>query len=306
MQFPKLEFEVLVSRLRHPDGKIHMVLDTDTYNEVDDQFALAYALRSPEKMVVDAVYAAPFHNTRSTGPADGMEKSYEEILRILDFMKIPHDNFVYKGSRGYLKDAQTPQDSDAAMDLVRRAKSMKDNELLYIVAIGAITNVASAILLDPEIINKTVVVWLGGNALNCDDNHEFNLMQDIHASRLIFDCGVPLIQIPCHGVTTHLHTTIPELEYYLSGKSELGTYLTDIVRSYAHDPYGWSKVIWDIATIAWLINPEWIPTRLVNSPVLTDQLTWSFDSRRHFIRSATFINRDPVFADLFRKLTKQA
>jgi len=48
-----------------------MVLDTDTYNEVDDQFAVVYALRSPERLRVEALYAAPFHNDRSSGPADG-------------------------------------------------------------------------------------------------------------------------------------------------------------------------------------------------------------------------------------------
>jgi hypothetical protein len=98
-------------------------------------------------------------------------------------------------------------------------------------------------------------------------------------------------------------TTIPELECYLMGKSEIGTYLTEIVKGYTNQPFGWSKVIWDVTAIAWLINPDWVPTSIVHSPILTDQVTWSFDTTRHFIRSATYIRRDPIFADLFRKLT---
>ena len=39
---------------------------------------------APEKLNVEAVYAAPFTNDRSTGPGDRMEKSYEEILRLLE------------------------------------------------------------------------------------------------------------------------------------------------------------------------------------------------------------------------------
>ena len=71
-------------RLQPPgDGCVRMVLDTDTYNEIDDQFALVHALLSPERLKVEAIYAAPFHNDRSTGPGDGMEKSFEEILRLL-------------------------------------------------------------------------------------------------------------------------------------------------------------------------------------------------------------------------------
>lgn len=302
VEFPKLSSDQLLKRLEPPKGKVRMVLDTDTYNEIDDQFALAYALKSHEKLNIEAVYAAPFYNERSTGPGDGMEKSYNEILNILKMLGVSPDGFVFRGSTGYLKDPQTPQESEAARDLVKRAMEC-ENELLYVVAIGAITNVASAILMEPKIIEKIVVVWLGGHAFNWPDTKEFNLAQDICASRIIFDCGVPLVQIPCCGVTTHMLTTIPELEHYLMGKSEIGTYLTDIVRSYTNEPYGWSKVIWDVATIAWLINPAWVPTSFVHSPVLTDQVTWSFDTRRHLIRSATYMHRDKIFADLFRKLT---
>ncbi len=51
-----------------------MVLDTDTFNEIDDQFAVIYALHSKERLQVEAFYAAPFHNELSSGPKDGMEK----------------------------------------------------------------------------------------------------------------------------------------------------------------------------------------------------------------------------------------
>ncbi len=59
-----------------------------------------------------------------------------------------------------------------------------------------------------------------------------------------------MIHIPCQGVASHLITTVSESEYYLSGKSGIGTYLTDIVRNYYDRPFGYSKVIWDIAAIA--------------------------------------------------------
>ena len=64
----------LVVRLQKPKGKVDVVIDTDTYNEIDDQFAVAYLVKSDEKLNLKAIYAAPFHNEKSTGPADGMEK----------------------------------------------------------------------------------------------------------------------------------------------------------------------------------------------------------------------------------------
>lgn len=302
VQMPIIAESVRLERLHPPTGRVRMVLDTDTYNEVDDQFALVYALLSPERLSVEAIYAAPYFNDRSSGPEDGMERSYAEILRLLDKMGRSAEGWVFKGSTGYLDSSLKPQPSAAATDLVRRALASPVDDPLYVVAIGAITNVASAILIEPKIIEHMVIIWLGGNALYWPHTREFNLKQDVPAAQVVFDCGVPLVHIPCMGVTTHLHTTIPELEAYVSGRGAIGDYLVEIVKGYHDDHKGWSKVIWDIATIAYLLDPRWVPTDLVHSPILTDQVTWSVDSSRHFIRSANFIHRDPIFRDLFVKL----
>ena len=78
-----LTMEQRLRMLECPRGPIDLVLDTDAYNEIDDQFAISYALHASEKINLLALYAAPFHNERSTGPADGMERSYQEILKLL-------------------------------------------------------------------------------------------------------------------------------------------------------------------------------------------------------------------------------
>ncbi len=305
MKFPVIPESTRVARLEPPAGKVSMVLDTDTYNEVDDQFAVAYALLSPEKLSVEALYAAPFFNDRSSGPADGMERSYQEILRLVDFLGMPSEGRVFRGSTAYLADWDHPQESPAARDLVSKAMARSaEDDPLYVVAIGAITNVASAILLEPEIIRRIVVVWLGGHALDWPDTREFNLAQDLPAARVILDSGVPFVQLPCMGVVTHLHTTVAELERYVQGRGRIGDYLTEIVRSYHADHYAWSKVIWDVSAIAYLIDARWTPSRLVHSPILTDQVTWSFDPRRHLIRSAYHVERDAIFRDLFGKLER--
>ena len=72
-----------IKNLQVPEGKIDVVLDTDAYNEIDDQFAIAYLLRSQEKLNTKAIYAAPFFNSLAKSPADGMEKSFQEILLLL-------------------------------------------------------------------------------------------------------------------------------------------------------------------------------------------------------------------------------
>ena len=302
MKWNLLPADELVRRLEPPKGRVKMVLDTDTYNEVDDQFALAYSLLSPEKLDVLAVYAAPYFNDRSSGPEDGMEKSYAEIVRLLGKMGRTSEGFVFKGSRGYLPDGETPVESEAARDLVKKAMAMPEGELLYVVAIGAITNVASAILMEPEIVKKICVVWLGGHPLSASTAREFNLMQDVPAARVVLDCGVPFTLVPCMGVASHLLATVPDMKDAIGGKNALCDALVELFGEYSSDHFGWAKEIWDVSTIAYLVNPDWIPTVLEHSPVLTDDCHWAHDANRHFIRVATFARRTPIFRDLYRKL----
>lgn len=209
---------------------------------------------------------------------------------------------AFPGSTGYLESPQTPRESDAARDLVRRALAAPEDDPLYVAAIGAITNVASAILMEPKIIDRIRVVWLGGHALHWPHTREFNLGQDIWAARTVLDCGVPLVLIPCMGVASHLATTLSEIRDHLKGVNLIGDYLCETFEKCSENHFAYSRVIWDISTVAWLIDPAWVRTDLVHSPVLTDQVTWSFDSSRHFIRVAREVNRDAIFRDLFMKI----
>ena len=303
-KFPILSESQRVRQLEPPRGKVRMVLDTDTFNEIDDQFALVYSLLSPEKLDIEAVYAAPFLNHRVTSPGEGMGKSYEEILRILKKMDVSSEGFVFKGSSDFIRDTKKPEESPAALDLIKKARLSNPDDPLYVVAIGAITNISNAILLDTSIIRNIVVVWLGGNAHSWPQQKEFNFYQDILASRTIFDCGVPLVQVPCTPVVTHLTTTVPEMERYVGGRGEIGDYLLKIFKEYQEDNFAWSKVLWDMSAISYVINPENTPSNLEHSPLVNEEYTFSFDSSRHLIRVVYFVYRDRVFKDFFTKIEK--
>ncbi|MBX3050768.1 MAG: nucleoside hydrolase [Caldilineaceae bacterium] len=306
MAFPSLSESLRIERLAAPTGPVRMVLDTDTYNEIDDQFALVWALLSREKLAMEAIYAAPFHNARSTGPGDGMERSYDEIHRLLDRLPGVYNGPVLRGSTEFMQAADRPVASDAAADLVERAMASASDDPLYVVAIGAPTNVTSALLLEPRIVERIVLVWLGGHPLFWPTAREFNLRQDMHASRLLFDSGVPFVMLPCATVASHLLATVPELEAYLAGQGAIGDFLVETFKGYSDDHFGWSKEIWDLAPIAWLLNSEWTPSVLEHSPILTDQVTWSIDRSRHLMRIASGVRRNPIFADLFGKVAAYA
>ncbi len=304
MEWPKLSFEAQIARLNPPaDRPVDMVLDTDTYNEVDDQFALCLSLLSPDRVTLRAVYAAPFHNTRSNGPEDGMVKSYAEIVRLLGTVNVKSEGFVFEGSRSYLPDAETPVDSPAARDLIARAMARPEGDPLYVVAIGCITNVASALLMEPKLVNRIVLVWLAGHEFSWPDTREFNMMQDKPASRIILDSGVPLVLVPCMGVASHMTASTYELDACIGGKNALCDALCQLFAEYSDNHYGWAKEIWDAAAVAALAHPEWAPTELVHSPILSLEDRYSFDNRRHFIRVVRRLNRTEIFRDMFTRLS---
>lgn len=302
--------EQFLKNLQVPDGPIDVVLDTDTYNEIDDQFALSYLLRSGEKLTVKALCAAPFFNDNSTSPEDGMERSYREIFNLLHLAEREDLNpIVFEGSRTYLPDERTPVDSPAARELVRLAKDYSPEKPLYVVAIGAITNVASALLMDPAIKDNIVIVWLGGHALEWPETGEFNMMQDVAAARVVFGCGAPVVQLPCMGVVDHFYATGPELRYWLGGKNVLCDYLVahteEAANAYAAGKV-WSRVIWDVTAVGWLLNDgnRLMEGRIIPAPLPQYDNHYSIDFTRHPSCYVWCIHRDALMQDLVEKLTR--
>lgn len=275
-----------------------VVLDTDTFNEIDDQFALAYLLRAADRVETEAIYAAPFFNSRSASPGDGMEKSYEEIGRILELLGLP-DFPSFRGSDRFL---DGPVESDAARDLISRSRTATHSDRLIVIVIGALTNVASAILAEPEIVERTTVVWLGGHYPFWPHQDEFNLTGDVAATRVVYDSGVPLYVVPCMGVASHLLATPGELDARLGG-DELSQFLLNRFIEYGSgkDP-GWSKVIWDIATVAWLVMPGAVKSFPLATPRIAGDGSYVHDPRRHHCRFAYELDRDAIFSDMCARL----
>ncbi len=291
-----------------PKAPVDLVIDSDTYNEIDDQFAISYALRAPEKIRLQALYAAPFTNERSTGPADGMEKSFHEIHHLLTLAGEENRYPVFRGSDRYLPDEKTPVPSPAAEHLIRLAGTHTPEKPLYVVSIGAITNIASALLLSPVTAENIVVIWLGCHAPHWPDNAEFNCKQDVAAARVVFLSGAPLVLLPCMGVVSSFTTTEPEMNYWLRGKNPLCDYLVkhtvEAAEEYARNQV-WSRVIWDVTAVGWLLNNgnRLMLDHLVPMPLPEYNNHLSFDPSRPPCRMVYHIQRDALLGDLVRHIT---
>lgn len=354
-RFPTLDPELIAERLALPPSHVRLLIDSDTANEIDDQFAIAWALMSPEHMNVEAVTTEPFsfahhrqelilaeralisgdkHNEHLVGgfqgwltrlhncgrraedlefvsPAEGMELSYQEILNIYEKLGMASEGKVFRGAQHYMSKPDEPVNSDSVDAIIDLAKS--GSQPLYIAAMGCVTNIASALLRAPEIRENIVVIWTSAypsSAEHCN-RPSLNLVQDVHASRLMFDSGVPLVYLPGYHVGAQLKISLPEVEQFIKGAGDIGDYLHHL---YSNNPLHnmfaiqdtarrtW--VIWDIIDIAWLINPDWVPTKLTTAPILDKDLYWQTDDSRHLIREAFDVQRDEIFIDFYNKLQR--
>lgn len=300
---PNLADAFLTNRLTHPrQYPLPVILDTDTANELDDQFALAWAVLSKDALDLQAVHIAPYFNDRSESPADGQHKSYAEakaVLAALGETDVP----VMAGSEEYLTDKETPVDSPAARDLVRRAMERSpEDPPLYVATIGCLTNAASAILLEPEIISRIVIVMLCGQDFSWPTALEFNLMQDIPAVQVLFESGVPIVQISAVRQALTLGLTYPEVKEYVKGCGKIGDLLADRYEEQSDLTPGYRRPIWDLSAVAWIMNPDWVQTTLRPRPTLTDDAHWSENYFGKPMREAVRLDVSGIFMDLFAKL----
>ena len=279
--------------------KINVILDTDTYNECDDQFALAYLIKSQDMFNIEAITVAPYsHTKRDVKVIDGQELSYNEILKICNWLNFDTTNKVFKGAEDYICNGYD-ETNDAVNKIIEVA--LKNNKT-YILAIGAITNVALAIKKEPKIIDKIEVIWLGGHSLLQNNNLEFNFKQDVSAARIVFESKVKLTIIPCKNVASNLRTSVYELNHYLKDKSELCNYLIDRFYNDGYHGIQERRVIWDISVIAYIINKEWFTSEDISCPNIKEDTSYELTTNNHKITMVNYIDVNKVYENLFEKL----
>lgn len=357
-RFPRLDDVFVESRLGRPGPRPRVIIDTDAANEIDDQYAIAWALLSPERLDLEGVTAVPFsfahhrdeliasvaalraakaegdadsfmgglggwarrlvdqgkraEDIDFVGPDRGAELSYEEILRVFDKCGVQAEGKVFRGTPGYLQSLDSPADTPAARFIIERARAEGDGPL-YILAMGALTNIASAMLMAPDIIDRLVVVWTSGFPSYAPFGNlpSLNLVQDPLASQLLFDCGVPHVYLPGYHVGAQLKLSLPEMDRFVKDKGAIGGYLHHL---YTHNPLHemfaitdretktW--VIWDVINVAWLFDASLVSTSLTRSPLLDDALYWQHPEGRHPMREAYDVNRDAIFEEMYRAFAR--
>ena len=276
-----------------------MLISTDAANEADDQFAVAHALLSS---VLDVRGVLPAHFGRDGSRA----ASRTEVDRLLDLLGPDGESVVADGADGPLPDAQTPRPSAASRLIIDEARS--DGRRLNVAVLGPLTDVASALLEDPDLVAADpLVVWVGGPPYEglAGYSPEFNLVNDVPAAEVVFSSGVEVWQIPM-PVYTMIGVGHAELRERLSGTSPLGDYLVDqLIAFNATVDYGPLdyRSLGDSPAIGALLNPLGARWSLRPPPRFTAdaQIDGVLDEGRH-VRVCEAFDTRWLIEDMFAKL----
>jgi purine nucleosidase len=288
-----------------PTRRRRVIIDTDAKNEADDQYAIVHALLSPS-LDIRGLVAAHFGTRRSER---SMRESRAEIDRLLELMDLPGKVTVADGAPRALADDRTPQDSPGARLIVEESRTASAEDPLHVAFLGPLTDMASAILLDPEIVRRPVVViWIGGVGYGGVETYpgvEFNLGNDITAANVVFDSGITIWQVPSN-VYSQVSVSYAELEEKIRGTSELADYLIDQMvewnATYHPEPIE-SRSLGDSPAVSLLLYPRGGTFRTVPAPRFGSEGHY-LPGSGHPVRVVETVDVRFLLEDMFAKIRR--
>ena len=270
--------------------KKKVIIDADTGNEVDDLYAIVRGLIEPSWDVI-GLNATQWQVSHWT-----VEKSMEESYRLNDvlisYLKMGDAVKSNRGAEARLFDwGDKSQPSSASNFIIREAHRINSDKI-FVIALGALTNVASAILDDPSITSKIKLYWLGARydferqAMN---NIDFNSVMDIQAVSIILDSDVELHIMP-GNVSGRMTMNWVETVDRFKGRHDLLDFL--LQRWYNHLDSGRAKrIVWDLALIEAVIHEEYAEqVRIRTSKEKGNRDIWIYKD----------INEDEMREDFYR------
>jgi len=287
---------------------LRVVLDCDTKNEIDDQFAIAHALGSPQALDVRAVISC--HNTTADGPLSRnlYQEEAEKVVGLCggDVPCIP-------GAPLPMEDRQTPVRSEGLDFLVEEARKGP----LTLIATGPATDVASLLLAAPEVRENLRVVWLGGFGDEGTYGRwefkmgELNGRADIAAWRLLLEDPVELLQVPGwpgpYKIAVEPEPFAEELRGLRRPVADyLASILLEFVAEASGEGEGGRKVIWDIACTAAVVDPGAVRTEPLAVPTLdaAGGHDWREGSRGREVEALVDLDAERVLGDLRTALAR--
>lgn len=280
------------------DKKIRVIIDTDAACEADDPFAIAQALLI-NKFIIKGIFATHF------GSAGSMQRSLSEIRTVLERMEKTAP--VFEGEDGALRDVRTKDLSPAVKFLIEEAMR-EDTHPLYVLCLGAITNVARAIIECPHIKHKMKIIWIGGQEIGNDKAsvREFNSGNDIDAANFVIGCGSDLTLVPSN-VYGSMRISLAEIQRRIYPLGRIGKHLFENMASYNMQPWaGWTSgeswTLGDNPAVGIALDDSAGVYTYAQAPIFNPDTTWKYAEGRPVIRVCTRIDSRFILEDLIARL----
>lgn len=292
-----MNLEYILEELKNDKVK-KVIIDSDIAIEMDDQYALAYCLGC-DKIELLSANGGTFGKGDTGDYVLGAKCCYEEFIRIFDVCGVGDKYKTYMGATAPIEYTFEPVDSPAAQNIINTALNMPEGEILWILATGCCTNVASAILLEPKIKEKICVIWLGGQCLDFDGKiDECNLAFDYVGGQYLINSGVPLILMPAHDNGTCVLTIDFDDLAKIKGDGKVQKFFREEFPSNPRFTWNYNgkkqRILYDVAAPAILAQPEAFKLSIIPAPIFTDDCHYAFDKTRHNIIYMDSLDPDSV------------
>jgi purine nucleosidase len=282
--------------------KTRVIINTDTKAEADDQYAIVHGILTPS-FELYGIIAAHFGDKISP---TSMLDSREEIELLLRLMGLEGKVRVENGAPHEMPNEQTPVDSPGARLIIEEALK-DDDRTLNIAFCGPLTDMASALLLEPAIEARNIrVIWIGGYTWP-SGGREYNLANDIHAANVVFKSKLEVWQVP-YSAYRMMPVSHAELIEKVHNQGEIGTYLVKQLLEYN----GRKKTaieyrsLGDSPVIGLMMYPECGRSEWRPAPEIDPQMHYIHNGKHRAIKVYDTVDPRFILEDFFAKIAQFA
>lgn len=277
---------ITVFTLSCNSNHIPVIFDSDINNELDDQHAIAYLVNNQHVFDVKGI-------TVNATPSGGeIDKHMDEGERVLKLLK--HDDKIplIKGANKNFTDIKENINSssfdghEAVNFIINEVK--KSDDIVTLIAVGKLTNVALALYKEPSISNKIRLVWLGSNYPN---KGEYNLESDIPAMNYILNQDLTLEMVMVrYGKATGssaVRVTKAFIEDKMPGLGSqiqqpvigrhggefncFGDYSVNLFQHINYKDEMLTRALYDVVAVAIVKNPDWGEKNTIPAPIMENE-----------------------------------
>lgn len=302
--------------------RARVIIDNDFSGDPDDLFQFVHHLLSPSVTIPFVIGSHLSPNDPFDSSTQQAENAARIATEVLEIMGMPDATPVYQGSNIAMSSPIEPIDTPAARAIVNEALR-DDTDLPLYIALGAgLTELASALLLEPRIADRLTAVWIGGSehaGLASPppgaDPVEYNLNIDVAAAQTVFnESSIELWQCP-RDVYRQCLVSRVELEYRVRPMGAIGRYMAEAIDRLTEGAHehgllpGETYALGDSPLVlltalqaAFQPDPSSSHYQLMPTPRLSADGQYEYSSEGRLMRVYTQVDQRLMFEDFFLKL----